>query len=168
MQYFLSTDVIADTIHALAALQILSEPDDSDTPPSPLLDPERRGQLLLMIRNAFADLVLQLIPYVEDADLDAETPSAPPPHQEPQGDDDDPLMKIALRTPPQSVMSRYGDNFHGILRRRLETAVALRVLADASLSPERTAATEERLRETVGRISDMLIGSCQPFTRLCY
>ena len=34
--------------------------------------------LTLMIKNAFAETVLDLIPYVDDADLDGEKPAASP------------------------------------------------------------------------------------------
>ena len=78
MLYSLSTQVIADTVHALVALELLSASEPTRTALSPLLSPERRGMLTLMIKNAFSETVLDLIPYVDDADLDGEKPAVSP------------------------------------------------------------------------------------------
>ncbi len=165
MQYFLSTDVIADTIHALAAMQLLSAPPDEPRTPSPLLDPERLGQLHLLIRNAFAETILALFPFVEDAELDDENPSTPPPHQEPIPAEPIPMLKISLRL-PASVAG--GENFHGVLRRRLELAVAKRVLAAVATTPgERDTALEEG-QHADPIITSMLTPPLSPLPRHSY
>ena len=98
MLYSLSTQVIADTVHALVALELLSASEPTRTALSPLLDPERRGMLTLMIKNAFAETVLDLMPYVDDADLDGEKPAVSP-GEHPADDSADHLMQIVLRVP---------------------------------------------------------------------
>lgn len=64
MLYSLSASVIADTIHALAAMELLRSDPESDLSAllSPLIDPERRPQLMLMVRNAFAELMIDASP----------------------------------------------------------------------------------------------------------
>ena len=63
MHFSLSTAVITDTIHALAAFESLSAADKSTRLLlRPLLDRERTGLLRLMVKNAFAGIILHLLP----------------------------------------------------------------------------------------------------------
>ncbi|WP_297066841.1 hypothetical protein [uncultured Duncaniella sp.] len=129
MHISLSTTVITDTVHALAALESLSAADDTArTLLRPLLDRERTGILRLMVKNAFAEIILHLLPYVDGAELDNELPAVNPGHQA-AGDEADTLLGIDLRL-PAGVSATLGP----LLRRNLELAVTYRVLAVAVTS----------------------------------
>ena len=60
MTYHLSSNAILSTVHALAALQALSCSDDERAVLAPVLCRQRSGVLALMIRNAFAEVMLKL------------------------------------------------------------------------------------------------------------
>lgn len=128
MLYSLSNSVILDTVHALAAMEMLGAGEETETILAPLLDPERRAPLALMIKNAFAELVVELLPYVDSAALDSETAVSDPGHHEADRTADS-LMQIALRT-PQTLPS----GAHGLVRRQLELAVVYRTMELAVLS----------------------------------
>lgn len=129
MHFSLSTAVITDTIHALAAFESLSAADESTRLLlRPLLDRERTGLLRLMVKNAFAGIILHLLPYVDDAELDNELPAVDPGHQS-VAEEADTLLGIDLRL-PAGVSGQLGS----LLRRNLELAVACRVLADSVAS----------------------------------
>ena len=99
MHFSLSTAVITDTIHALAAFESLSAADESTRLLlRPLLDRERTGLLRLMVKNAFAGIILHLLPYVDDAELDNELPAVDLGHQS-SAEEADTLLGIDLRLP---------------------------------------------------------------------
>ena len=78
MTYHLSTNVILSTAQALAALQALACDDEERSVLAPVLCRQRQGMFALMVRNAFADVVLRLGPLVLDTSLDGETPDTAP------------------------------------------------------------------------------------------
>lgn len=174
MLYSLSLNVIVDTIHALAAMEMLRVGEEAKALLSPLLDTERRGPLRLMIKNAFTEIVLALMAFVDDASLDSETASGSPGHQE-ADDDSDMLLQLSLRTP-----TKVNSTFHGLFRRKIELAVVYRVLETyaltASSSPEGCSAAKSSslaLAEAFGQkvltaradLLSLLTPSFTPFIR---
>lgn len=164
MLYSLSTQVIADTVHALVALELLSAPPQTTVILSPLLDPAKRGLLTLMIKNAFAETVVGLLPYVDDAGLDDEkASSAPDPHQ--ADDCQDHLLQVSLRVASPSA------GIHGIIRRHLEMAVVLRVIHTAltaggsSVVGNSVQAIEQKLRTYLEALVSALRSPGDPFVR---
>ncbi len=120
MLYSLSTSVIMDTIQATAAFQTLSAPDDRKALLSPLLQPQVRGQLKIMVRNAFAETILAILPYVEECSLDGETSASDPGHQDPS-DESDLLLTVEL-----SPLATGQDVSGASLRRVLEHIVVMK------------------------------------------
>lgn len=114
MLYSLSIPSVRRSIHAAAAIEVLSDPD-AKSRLAPLLGPGRDEVTDVLIRDAFASLLLGLLPHIEDAVLDDET-----------------LLKVSLRTPadlPAGV--------HGSVCRALETYLAGTVMA--AVDPSRPA-----------------------------
>lgn len=165
MLYSLSCNVIADTVHALAALEVLGGAAGGLSKLPPLLDPDRRGQLRLLIRNSFAETVMSLLPFVEDAEIDSEKAASAIAHQEPAPDGADPLMQISLRLPASLPVSDGSASFHGLLRRRLETAVVKRVLAALAPTAEDRDAALRDCRDSERLLLAMLSGPPAPFLR---
>lgn len=112
MNYHLSTNVIRDTIHALAALQTLACGDDSKAILAPVLCRQRNEVIAVMIRNAFVEVVMRLGPLVADMSLDEK--AAP---------DAESFLSVELITPVGFSTTR-----HGVVRRALEQTVALTAL----------------------------------------
>ncbi|MDE5689157.1 MAG: hypothetical protein K2I38_00470 [Duncaniella sp.] len=169
MLYSLSTQVIADTVHALVALELLSASQPARSTLSPRLDPARRGVLTLMIKNAFAETVLDLLPYVDDADLDGEKPAASP-GEHPADDSADHLMKIALRVPAAPGGERPA-GIHGLIRRQLEMTVVSRVIhtallaAGGSLACDIAGAYASKLATALDSLTALLRAPATPFVR---
>lgn len=169
MLYSLSTQVIADTVHALVALELLSASADEKTSLSPLIDPARRGILTLMIKNAFAETVLVLLPYVDDAELDGERPDLSP-AAHPADDSADHLMQITLKV-PQAAGGGRQTGIHGLIRRHLEMAVVLRVIhtslvaAGDSAGLVRAAPFAVKLQQQLAALSALLRAPAAPFVR---
>ena len=139
MTYHLSTNVILITAQALAALQALACDDEERSVLAPVLCRQRQGMFALMVRNAFADVVLRLGPLVLDTSLDGETPDTAPDDAETSGMPDY-EMWVELLTPRSFSSTR-----HGIVRRALEQAVAFAALeawCSGSASGERSVMSE--------------------------
>lgn len=170
MLYSLSTQVIADTVHALVALELLSAPAGKKTLLAPLLDPARGGVLALMISNAFAETVLDLLPWVDDAELDGERPdTAPLPQTSVDGGDH--LLRVALRVPSSGSAGEGRKGIHGIIRRHLENLVVLRVIHTALLAggtaegAEAAASFASKIRERISALTTLLRTPAVPFIR---
>lgn len=156
MLFSLSTAVIADTVRATAACRILSAPDDEKTIFDPLMRSETRGRLGIMVKNAFAEIVLSLFPHVTDCDLDGETASAGPGGQDAA---DDPDMLLSLELPAVSASG-------AVIRRHLEQAVAMRTLSSWCLAAEDTAragAYEALASASVSSVLSSLTPAVRPF-----
>lgn len=167
MLFSLSTNVIVDTIHAIAALETLRGRCGNDASAlRPLLDRERSGPLRLLVKNAFAETVMRLLPYVTDTCLDNEKPDAAPGHQEVDAGGDI-LLQIELRIP---------EGFHASgassLRRNLEFAVSSHVIetvltgsCDANSDSRTADIYAQRYHETVSYIITLLRTPSQPLLR---
>lgn len=173
MLYSLSTVVISDTVHALAAMESLRAAGKSSSLFAPLLDPARAGLLAIMVRNAFAETVLDLLPYVVDSSLGSETADVGPGAQAVDEDCADLLLRIELRVPPD-----FTSGMHGLVRRHLENAVVNRVLQThllslASDSVLRGVVSPSSLAGDFGACASsalaslrrILSGPCRPFVR---
>ncbi len=168
MLYSLSTDVIIDTIHALAAMQMLSSSVDERKILAPLLDNDRRGTLVLLVKNAFAETMLDILPYVENADLDGEIPSESPGHQPPD-DGADHLLQIELRVDKTGVVVR--PSVHGLVRRGLESVIVMRVLESVALAASGNGASAlsacfgAKTREAISSLLSVLSAPGAPLMR---
>lgn len=170
MLYSLSTQVIADTVHALVALELLSAPAGKKTLLAPLLDLARSGVLRLMISNAFAETVLDLLPWVDDAELDGERADTAPLPQSPV-DGGDHLLRVALRVPSSGTAGEGRKGIHGIIRRHLENLVVLRVIHTTLLAggsaegSEAAAPFSSKIRGHLSALTTILRTPATPFIR---
>ena len=73
MNYHLSPRVILTNMQALAAVQSLAGNEQERALLAPILCRERNPLIAVMIRNAFADMVMRLGPQVADVSLGDET-----------------------------------------------------------------------------------------------
>lgn len=140
MTYTLSTNAILDTLYAMAALHNLTTES-----PEPILDPDRTGPVKLMVKNAFAAICLQLMPYMVDCNLDSESATSAP--DTPAVDDADILMTMTLAVPRDIP-----DRMHPIIRRNIEQAVAHYALGDAIMASGDTV----RANSTMGAVATFL------------
>lgn len=124
MLFVLSTSVIADTARSLAAMRSLTMPDSEHAILSPLLDPSRRALMVNLVRQAFADTALGLMPYVSDCTLGTEDATTDPGPTPPEGPDTPDLMSIAIDLP-----CRLPDSSLWTIRRGLEQSVAMTALS---------------------------------------
>lgn len=72
MLYTLSLNSVLSTMRALAAVTILSAPADIRSPLADLIMADRRELHVRLAKDAFAEMLLSLLPYVEDSNLDDE------------------------------------------------------------------------------------------------
>lgn len=72
MTYTLSLTSVLSTMRAFAAMSILSAPDDIRQPLADLIMADRRDLHLRLAKDAFAEMLLGLLPYVTDSNLDDE------------------------------------------------------------------------------------------------
>ena len=123
MTYHLSSNAILSTVHALAALQALSCSDDERAVLAPVLCRQRSGVRALMIRNAFAEVMLKLGPLVRDTSLDGEAGDTAVGFTEADAAPDADMW-AELLTPESFTTTR-----HGIVRRAIEQCVAFTALS---------------------------------------
>lgn len=121
MNYHLSPRIILTTMQALAAVQSLASDADRALL-APILCRERTPLLAVMIRNAFADIVMRLGPMVADVSLGDESAAS-------SGEDEDTALldldlMVELHTPRTFTGGR-----HATIRRALEQNVALSALS---------------------------------------
>ncbi|MDE5726316.1 MAG: hypothetical protein K2L91_04310 [Duncaniella sp.] len=162
MTYSLSTSVIIDTIQATAAFRVLSAPEEIKSLFAPLLRPEVRGQLKIMVKNAFAETILLLLPHVSDCCLDDESAVTDPGPQD-TGDTTELLLKVTLGS---GVNGR--DYAGAAVRRHLEQAVAMRALAEWSLAGGDSVTHRAYLtlaEASVDRLKESLVPVSRPFLR---
>lgn len=112
MVYHLSTDIMLDTLHAMAALQAMACTPGQRAFLAPVLCRERGALLAGMIKNAFVEVVMKLGPLVADMDMGGDGV-----------DDGSCELSVELVTPSSFTTSR-----HTVVRRALEQTVALTVL----------------------------------------
>lgn len=125
MTYSLSTHVILNTMHALAAVQALACGDGERAILAPMLRRERTPLQALLVKNAFVEVVMRLGPLVADTTLGDETATSPGGDAaDPEAESLDCLLTVELLTPASFSTAR-----HGIVRRALEQSVALTALS---------------------------------------
>ena len=112
MVYHLSTEVLLNTLHAMAALQAMACEPDGRTVLAPVLCRERTALLAEMIKNAFVEVVLKLGPLVTDMELDGDATDA-----------EDCRLSVELVTPSSFSTAR-----HTVVRRAMEQTVAFTAL----------------------------------------
>lgn len=122
MTYSLSTSVIIDTIRSTAAFQIMSASDDRKPLFASLMRDEVRGQLKIMVKNAFAETVLRLLPHVSGCTLDGESANEDPGSQDTL-DTSDMILRVTL--PPPAGGRDYAG---AAVRRQLEQTVVLQAM----------------------------------------
>lgn len=114
----ISTSRILDSVHALAALEMLTASESTRLLLAPLLDRGRRSLLAPLVLDSFASALLEILPYVESTGLGGEEDPSELPE----------LLRIDLRLPrtPASATAT-------LVRRNLEIAVTFGVLETALL-----------------------------------
>lgn len=122
MNYHLSPRIILTTMQALAAVQSMAGNDDERALLAPILCRERTPLLAVMIRNAFADIVMRLGPMVTDVSLGDESAASPGTDEETDLLDID--LMVELLTPRTFTTGR-----HATIRRAIEQNVALSALS---------------------------------------
>ena len=107
----LSTSAIANEIYAVSALRCLTNGDESRPP---ILTRDQQPALLLLIKDAFEFMVMKIIDYVENCNLNNETATASQ-----QQENKDMILSVDVRM---------GDNITasiaGAMRIALEHAIA--------------------------------------------
>lgn len=139
MLFVLSPAVIADITRSLAAYAVLSADESAQPALRPILDPARRGLLVNMARQAFAETVLRLSPHVADCALDDEDSRSDPGHTSADTDPEDMMMKVELRLP-----SSLPESAGWSLRRAIEQAVAYTALSHLTEAADGGARLGER------------------------
>lgn len=132
MLYSLSTNVITDTAHAIAAMQSLSGGEEGRVLFGPILEPGRQGLLRLLVKNAFAEVIVALLPFITDCNLDDEDEASGVAHQE-ADDDSDALLQFELSAP-----GKLSSGAHSGIRRALEQSIAYKALQLWAISVEST------------------------------
>lgn len=155
MTFSLSTSRITATVHALAALEMLTATDSTRLLLSPLLDRERPEALVQLILDSFASMLLEILPYVESSCLDTASAAFP---ELPE------LLRLDLRLP-----SGQGSGASAVILRSLEQAVTSGVLESALLagSPAGSAADRFATRRaaSVATLLTTLRTPAAPFIR---
>lgn len=146
MYISLSTNVITDTAHSMAAFHLITCPDDQRGVLAPLLDPDRRGLFTAHVRNAFASLVADLLPFVTDCHLSEECAALHPDSMPPEGPVNDDLMSLEI-----DVATRAGDSIGWVLRRQMEEIIAMRALATLTLGAQPDKGASQRLSDAFER-----------------
>lgn len=158
----LSTSAIIDSIQATAAFQSLTTSPDIHPTFSTLLRGEWRGQMRMMIRNAFVDLILSLMPCVIDCDLDSETSTSDPGSINP-ADGSDILLKVEIADPVGGAGSS-----GAVIRRQLEHTVTMRALHLWALSAgdcSRAEAYASLYETAIANLLSTLTPVTRPFLR---
>ncbi|MCM1355464.1 MAG: hypothetical protein NC212_03555 [Staphylococcus sp.] len=158
MTISLSSARILETVHALAAYEVLTASPDLRPLLAPLLDRERPEAVAILVRNAFASAMLELLPVVETCDFGDDDPSAPLPE----------LFTVNLR-----FHSGLSGGSLSLLRRNFEQLLAMLVMESALLacgdagaaSAARFATRGERSRDA---IRSALHSARGPFVRNPY
>lgn len=119
MRYSLSMTSIIDTMQALVALRLLSAPPCGAKVLAELLMPERRPLVSALVKDAFAETLIALLPYLSDSGLGEE--------------DDTDFLTFELSAPV-----RMPDGAHTVVRRSLEQSIAYRVIYISLLSAHDT------------------------------
>ena len=70
MTYFLSISKIIDTVQAIAALHIFSAPAGRCEALTSMLAPSRHDLMEALAKDAFAETLVAILPYVADSNLD--------------------------------------------------------------------------------------------------
>lgn len=162
MNYSLSTNVILDSLHARAAFAafVTNEGEEIDTT---VLDPCNRGLLRLMIKNAFADIVVRLLPLATECNLDGEDALTDPGHQE-RDDGSDVILSVEIDH--NGLTSAVG----AATRRHLENAVAMLTLSylAASQGNQALAGAFESLSNAALASFSSAGVRARPFVRGCF
>ncbi|MDE6859916.1 MAG: hypothetical protein K2J65_05845 [Duncaniella sp.] len=135
MTYVLSFSSMLTTMRALAAVSLLSVPSDVRQPLADIIMSDRRELHVRLAKDAFAEILLDLLPYVEDSNLD---------------DDESPEL-MTFKMPSADSL---GNASVTVLRHALEQSLAYRVFRLCLLS------LPEPPEALVGEIS-VKIDSCQ-------
>lgn len=146
MNYHLSPRIILTTMQALAAVQSLASDADRALL-APILCRERTPLLAVMIRNAFADIVMRLGPMVADVSLGDESAASPGSDEETDLLDID--LMVELHTPRTFTGGR-----HATIRRALEQNVTLSALSMWSVAAG-SSSTHAAARDLADRFASL-------------
>lgn len=156
----LSTTAIMQEIYAASALRCCL--NNSTAGNCPLLTHDRSDALRIVVKDAFAHVITQIMPHVESSNLNGETATAP--DGSPSDNDEETVLQADVRTP---------DNFSagqaGTLRHYMEHAIAMYAMHLCYMGHDETLSRHhERLAtESVSAIGGMLRATplpCQGIT----
>ena len=130
MTYFLSISQIIDTVQAIAALHIFSAPAGRCEALTSMLAPSRHDLMEALAKDAFAETLVAILPYVADSNLD--------------NCDSSGMLTVEI-----SSIIRISDGTHPVVRRSLEQSIAYRILnlCLLSLPGDDSSLAEEMLRK---------------------
>lgn len=140
---------IAATVRAIAALEMLTATESDRLLLAPLLERERPEPLTMIITDAIASMLLEILPYVDDTGLSEHSGDAP--------------VTVSLRVPYAP------DGSASLIRRRMEHLATLRVLETVFLSvaPQSGIADKftSRAEIELSSLLSLLQSPVAPFTR---
>ena len=143
MNYHLSPRVILTNMQALAAVQSLAGNEQERALLAPILCRERNPLIAVMIRNAFADMVMRLGPKVADVSLGDETAGSP--------DEDTDLLDLDLHVELYTPRT-FTSGHHATIRRSMEQGIAFNALSMWSLATAGTGSA------SAGELADRFAG----------
>ena len=139
----------------MAAFQVLNHDPEERTLLEPVLDEDRREMIATMVDSALSSVMLEILPYIEDCDLDA-LPLAM--------SGEEALVMLDLR-----VSEMLEPKACQLIGRRLEQAVSLEALALLTAGSRGDAAIADTLatlaRNAVSALRDVLGTPLRPFLR---
>lgn len=109
MNYSISVTSIIETMQAIASLYLMSSRFDGNSTLASTLFPERRDLLTALVKDAFAETLVDMLPYVSDSNLDSE--------------ESDEIIKFSI-----DAFDTFPHGIHSIFRRNIEQSIAYRVL----------------------------------------
>lgn len=156
MELSLSTQAVMQEIYAASALRCVL--NGSDDRRSPLLTRDRGAALRMLVKDAFARVVMQLAQYVEASNLNGETATEAV-QESADADDADVLLQMTLRVP-----SGGDGRLAGVLRHSVEHAVAMYAMHLCYMG-HNTGLSEHHERLAVSSVNEILgILKCRVFT----
>ncbi|MCM1137772.1 MAG: hypothetical protein NC221_03555 [Duncaniella sp.] len=116
MNYSISVTSIIETMQAVASLYLLSNAGCNSAIVASLF-PERRELLESLVKDAFAETLIEMLPYVDDSNIDdAES---------------DEILRFSI-----GAFDKLPQGVHSIIRRNIEQSLAYRIIHLCLLSSQ--------------------------------
>lgn len=147
----LSSDAIMREVYAISALHSLQNINNNKTS-CPILNRDRQPALRLVVKDAFAFIILKTVPHLTGCNLNNETSTG----VADESPDADCIMSIDLSLP-----DGFPDTAIGSLRHAIENAIAMYTLHLCYLNYDDTLSRrhENLANETIAGISNLIASS---------